>query len=190
MNFGQPGNKLKLHFSGVLRPPLSYKVETYSARAPQKQFSSWLARVGVQLCKGGEGGRRSTPGKSNLSLLPGGCILELGLWGRARYTYESAYTMRSAWLDAKEGSLSGKDQAKACALREIWRDAGKADHGMKTYIGGKLKKQGGGAPCLLVAYSLLCSCNVPALLVSCCPFNSSRTYLQHLLEDDRYATPA
>jgi len=75
-------------------------------------------------------------------------------------------------------------------LREIWRDAGKADHGMKTYIGGKLKKQGGGAPCLLVAYSLLCSCNVPALLVSCCPFNSSRTYLQHLLEDDRYATPA
>ena len=86
-----PGNKLKLLFSGALRRPLSpyTKVETYSARAPQKQFSSWLARVGVQLCKGGEGGRRSTPGKSNLSLLPGGCILELGLWRRARYTYES-----------------------------------------------------------------------------------------------------
>ena len=54
--------------------------------------------------------------------------------------------LRSAWLDAKEGSLSGKEQAKAWALREIWRDAGKADHGMKTYISGKLKKQGGGAP--------------------------------------------
>ena len=54
--------------------------------------------------------------------------------------------LRSAWLDAKDDSLSGKEQAKAWALREIWRDAGKADHGMKTYIAGKLKKQGGGAP--------------------------------------------
>ena len=54
--------------------------------------------------------------------------------------------LRSAWLDAKDGSLSGREQAKAWALREIWRDAGKADHGMKTYIAGKLKKKGGGAP--------------------------------------------
>ena len=54
--------------------------------------------------------------------------------------------LRSAWLDAKEGSLSGKEQAKAWALREIWRDAGKADHGMKTFIAGKLKKKGGGSP--------------------------------------------
>ena len=54
--------------------------------------------------------------------------------------------LRSAWLGAKEGSLSGKEQAKAWALREIWRDADEADHGMKTYIAGKLKKQGGGAP--------------------------------------------
>ena len=27
--------------------------------------------------------------------------------------------LRSAWLDAKEGSLSGREQAKAWALREI-----------------------------------------------------------------------
>ena len=54
--------------------------------------------------------------------------------------------LRSAWLDAKDGGLSGKEQAKAWALRETWRDAGKADHGMQTYIAGKLKKQGGGAP--------------------------------------------
>ena len=40
--------------------------------------------------------------------------------------------LRSAWLDAKDDSLSGKEQAKAWALREIWRDAGKAEHGMKT----------------------------------------------------------
>ena len=54
--------------------------------------------------------------------------------------------LRSAWLDAKDGSLSGREQAKAWALREIWRDAGKADHGMKMYVASKLKKQGGGAP--------------------------------------------
>ena len=54
--------------------------------------------------------------------------------------------LRSAWLDAKDGSLSGREQAKAWAPREIWRDAGKADHGMKTYIAGKLEKRGGGAP--------------------------------------------
>ena len=54
--------------------------------------------------------------------------------------------LRSAWLDAKDSSLSGKEQAKAWALREIWRDAGKADHGLKSYIAWKLKKQGGGAP--------------------------------------------
>ena len=54
--------------------------------------------------------------------------------------------LRSAWLDAKDGSLSGREQAKAWALREIWRDAGKAEYGMKTYVASKLKKQGGGAP--------------------------------------------
>ena len=54
--------------------------------------------------------------------------------------------LRSAWLDATDNSFSGKEQAKARALREIWRDAGKADHGLKYYIAGKLKKQGGGAP--------------------------------------------
>ena len=54
--------------------------------------------------------------------------------------------LRSAWLDAKDGSLSGREQAKAWAWREIWKDGGKADHGMKVYIAGKLKKKGGGSP--------------------------------------------
>ena len=54
--------------------------------------------------------------------------------------------LRSAWLDAKDGSLSGREQAKAWALREIWKDSGKADHGMNTFIAGKLKKKGGGSP--------------------------------------------
>ena len=54
--------------------------------------------------------------------------------------------LRSAWLDAKDGSLSGREQAKACALRELWKDSGKADHGMKSYVAGKLRKKGGGCP--------------------------------------------
>jgi len=54
--------------------------------------------------------------------------------------------LRSAWLDAKDGSLSGREQAKAWALRKVWKDSGKADHGMKTFIAGKPKKKGGGSP--------------------------------------------
>ena len=55
--------------------------------------------------------------------------------------------LRSTWLDAKDGSLSGREQAKAWALREVWKDDDKADHGMLTYIAGKLKKKDGGSPC-------------------------------------------
>ena len=54
--------------------------------------------------------------------------------------------LRSAWLDAKVGSLSGREQAKAWVLREVWRDEGKQDHGMLTYIVGKVKKKKGGSP--------------------------------------------
>ena len=42
--------------------------------------------------------------------------------------------LRSAWLDAKDGSLSGREQAKAWAMREIWKGDGKPKHGMLMYI--------------------------------------------------------
>ena len=54
--------------------------------------------------------------------------------------------MRSAWLDAKDGSLSGREQAKAWALKEIWKGDDRPKHGMLIYIAGKLKKKGGGPP--------------------------------------------
>ena len=54
--------------------------------------------------------------------------------------------LRSAWLDATDGSFSGREQAKAWAMREIWKGDGKPEHGMQTYIAGKLKKKGGGSP--------------------------------------------
>ena len=31
-------------------------------------------------------------------------------------------------------------------MREIWKGDGKPEHGMQTYIAGKLKKKGGGSP--------------------------------------------
>ena len=37
--------------------------------------------------------------------------------------------LRSAWLEGKSGALSGREQAKAWALREVWRDAGKGEYG-------------------------------------------------------------
>ena len=48
--------------------------------------------------------------------------------------------LREAWLGGKEGSLPAREQAKAWALREVWRHEGKPEHGMKTFIAGKLKK--------------------------------------------------
>ena len=54
--------------------------------------------------------------------------------------------LRSAWLEGKKGSLNGREQAKAWALRESWKDSGKGEYGMNAYIAGKLLKQGGGSP--------------------------------------------
>ena len=54
--------------------------------------------------------------------------------------------LRQAWLEGRAGCLAAREQAKAWALREVWKDSGKGDHGMKTYIAGKLTKQGGRKP--------------------------------------------
>ena len=48
--------------------------------------------------------------------------------------------LRSFWLQAPDGKLCGREQAKAWALREVWRAEGKGDWGMYTFIAGKVKK--------------------------------------------------
>ena len=53
--------------------------------------------------------------------------------------------LRTLWLEAKSGALTAREQAKAWALREAWRDSGKTEHGMCTYIAGKLTKTDGAA---------------------------------------------
>ena len=54
--------------------------------------------------------------------------------------------LRTLWLEAKSGALTAREQAKAWALRDAWRDSGKTEHGMCTYIAGKLTKTDGAAP--------------------------------------------
>ena len=54
--------------------------------------------------------------------------------------------LRQAWLEGKHGGLPAQEQAEAWALREVWKDSGKGDHGMKTFIASKVAKQGGGHP--------------------------------------------
>jgi hypothetical protein len=61
--------------------------------------------------------------------------------------------LKEAWLGGTEGHLSALSEARAWALREAWRDAGKPQYGMLTYIAGKVKKVGkagraGGNPTL------------------------------------------
>ena len=49
------------------------------------------------------------------------------------FTFDSSETLaessqdlqRSAWLEGKDGGLPGREQAKAWALREMWRDTAK-----------------------------------------------------------------
>ena len=54
--------------------------------------------------------------------------------------------LRALWLSAPEGKLCGREQAKAWALREVWRADGKSDYGMLPFIASKVKKMKKGKP--------------------------------------------
>lgn len=54
--------------------------------------------------------------------------------------------LSEAWLGGRGGTLSGKEVARAWALRQVWRDDGKTEHGMWAYIASKVWKVGGGHP--------------------------------------------
>ena len=45
--------------------------------------------------------------------------------------------LAALWLNAPEDRLCGREQAKAWALREVWRADGKGKHGMLTFIASK-----------------------------------------------------
>ena len=50
------------------------------------------------------------------------------------------------WLEAPEGSLCGREQAKAWALREVWKQEEKGTYGMLPFIASRLRKMSDGQP--------------------------------------------
>ena len=58
----------------------------------------------------------------------------------------SQEALRSLWLEGKGGGLCGREQAKAWALREVWRSEEKGKHGMITFVASRLVKMKDGAP--------------------------------------------
>ncbi len=54
--------------------------------------------------------------------------------------------LNSYWLDAAEDRLCGREQAKAWALREVWRAEGKGDYGLYTFVASKVRKIRNGKP--------------------------------------------
>ena len=55
-------------------------------------------------------------------------------------------TLKKFWLQAPEGRLCAREQAKAWALREVWREEGKGDHGLYCWVASKVKKTKNGKP--------------------------------------------
>ena len=48
--------------------------------------------------------------------------------------------LQKAWLQGKEGGLSGREQAKAWALREGWLEEERGEYGMHAFVAGKVRK--------------------------------------------------
>ena len=54
--------------------------------------------------------------------------------------------LRDAWTQGRAGYLPAWEEAKAWALREMWRSDHDSDYGLVAYVAQKLKKIGGGNP--------------------------------------------
>ena len=59
---------------------------------------------------------------------------------------EAQEEMRRLWLGAKEGAMCGREQARAWALRDVWKEEHDSEYGMYTSIANKLKKTLNGRP--------------------------------------------
>ena len=55
-------------------------------------------------------------------------------------------SLKELWLGGKAGCLSAREQLKAWALREAWRQKNTGVQGMLTWIAERLVKNGGGPP--------------------------------------------
>ena len=58
---------------------------------------------------------------------------------------DDAPSLEKLWHGGRTGTLAPWSEAKAWALRVVWRETHKGnDHGLNTYVAGKLRKIGGG----------------------------------------------
>ena len=55
-------------------------------------------------------------------------------------------SLKEVLLGGKDGCLSAREQLKAWALREAWRQQNDGVYGMHTWIAERLTKNGGGQP--------------------------------------------
>ena len=58
----------------------------------------------------------------------------------------SLQQLEQLWLSAPEGKLCAREQAKAWALREVWLEDGKGQHGLYTFVAGCVQKTANGKP--------------------------------------------
>eukprot|EP00973_Karenia_brevis_P037122 5118099-Karenia_brevis.AAC.1 len=54
--------------------------------------------------------------------------------------------LQKAWTEGRTGTLSALSEAKAWALREVWRSQGKGDWGLVNFVAERVDKVGGGHP--------------------------------------------
>ena len=54
--------------------------------------------------------------------------------------------LEAAWKRSAVGYLPAWEEAKAWALREVWRSDHETDYGLLAYVAGKVVKTGGGNP--------------------------------------------
>ena len=54
--------------------------------------------------------------------------------------------LRKVWTEGRAGTLSALSEAKAWALREVWRSEGKDDWGLMSFVADRVTKIGGGHP--------------------------------------------
>ena len=65
-------------------------------------------------------------------------------------------SLEELWLSGKSGGLSAREQVKAWALREVWKDGTNGTkYGMHTWIADRLLKVGGGKPTNVAVKDLL-----------------------------------
>ena len=63
--------------------------------------------------------------------------------------------LREAWLGGRKGKLTALEQARAWALREVWREEKTSTYGMYEFIAGRVTKVGGGHPQAAAVQKLL-----------------------------------